>query len=227
MNNIDFKLLIKSYLKYIIIVIVIIIIIIGFLVYYFINNNNSSQEILTEREPVLKENKPSTQEEKKIVVDVKGAVNKPGVYELPSGSRVSDAIEKSGGLASNADTSVINLSKMLSDEMVIIVYTKEEVKNLNKNNDIKLVEKECVCPKITNNACISDSSNNNSNKQKISLNTATLEELQTLSGIGKSKALEIIKYRETNGGFKNIEELMNISGIGQSTFEKIKDFITI
>lgn len=222
------KLLVNSYIKYIIIFILIFIVVIGCLIYYFgiYQNNNSNQEIVSISNDILNENKPPVEEEKMIIVDVKGAVKNPGVYELTNGSRVHDAIKMSGGLTNKGDTSVINLSKKLEDEMVIIVYTKDEVKALNKNNEIiKYVDKECVCPKITNGACIND--NNSNETKKISLNNATLEELQTLPGIGESKALEIINYRKENGGFKTIEELMNISGIGQSTFEKIKDLVTI
>lgn len=173
--------------------------------------------------------------EEKIIrkkFNIKGAVQNPGVYEFEDGERVIDAIEKSGGLLENSNTSVINLSKNLFDEMVIVIYTNEEVNEMKeKNIIIQYVEKECDCPKLTNDACIT-SNENNSNEtieknEKISLNNATLEELQTLTGIGKSKAEAIIKYREENNGFKNIEELMNIKGIGESMFEKIKNDITI
>lgn len=98
------------------------------------------------------------------------------------------------------------------------------------STSIKYIEKQCVCPKIENAACIEDiidNSNSIINKTgKISLNTATLDELLTIPGIGQSKAKLIIEYRNTNG-FKKIEDIMNVKGIGNGIFEKIKDYITI
>ena len=168
----------------------------------------------------------------KIKVDIKGAVLNPGVYELEQNSRVSDAISISGGLIDTADTSTINLSKLLKDEMVIIIYTKDEIKEMRKGNTVvKYIEKECVCPKLENDACIEDKVTNNETKEnvsgKVSLNNATIDELMTLSGIGESKAKLIIEYREQNGGFKSIDEITNVKGIGQSTYEKIKDNLTL
>ena len=179
------------------------------------------------------------QEIKKIKIDIKGEIKEPGVYELKENDRVSDAIKISGGLTENADTTLINLSKNLKDEMVIIIYNKNEIEKLREQlketkTVIEYIEKECSCPDTINNACIKEaqiekkeSKQEPSKENKISLNNATLEELQTLPGIGESKAKAIIKYREENNGFKEIEEIKNISGIGDSTFEKFKDFITI
>ena len=176
-----------------------------------------------------------TEEERKIKVNVKGAINNPGVYELDELSRVIDAIEISGGLTKNADTSFLNLSKKLNDESVIIVYTKDEVKKIKDGNTvIEYIEKDCNCPYIQNNACIDQGNiigGNNStvinNNSKISINKATEEELQTLPGIGTSKAKDIIEYRKNNGEFKTIEDILNVKGIGDALFEKIKDNITI
>ena len=120
--------------------------------------------------------------------------------------------------------------------MVIIIYTKNEIKEMKKGTTtVKYIEKECICPKLENDACIVESVTNvetniekeNDAISKISLNNATISELMTLSGIGESKAKAIIEYREKNNGFKSIEELKNVSGIGNSTYEKIKDKITI
>lgn len=198
---------------------------------------NQKQKVLKE-ESIIKINE--TEIENNIInpkINIKGAVINPGVYEFKEGERVIDAINKSGGLLENADTSVINLSKNLFDEMVIIVYTYDEVNAMKSNNVIiQYVETECNCPKITNDACLIEndvnSSDNNVNNikidnNKISINTSTLEELQTLPGIGKTKAESIIKYREQNGKFSKIEDILNVSGIGESIFEKIKDNITI
>lgn len=175
-------------------------------------------------------------EDNTIKINIKGAIKNPGVYEIENNSRVEDAIKIAGGLTEDADTSIINLSKKLNDENVIIIYTNEEVKKIKQGNVvIQYIENECNCPEYDNSACIdpdtlvnSESENNNTtNNGKISLNTATIDELQTLSGIGESKAKSIIEYRNNNGGFKAIEEIKNVKGIGNAVFAKIKDNITI
>lgn len=167
----------------------------------------------------------------KIKVEIKGAVNNPGVYELETGKRVEDVIKLSGGLKKDADVSNTNLSKNLVDEMVIIIYTKDEINSMTTGNTtIKYIDKECICPVIENNSCISDVVTNfeiiEEVSDKISLNKATLEELMTLKGIGESKAKSIIEYREKTP-FKSIEELLNVKGIGKAMFEKIKVHISI
>ena len=148
-----------------------------------------------------------------IKVEIKGAVLNPGVYELGNDSRIEDAIKIAGGLNEDADISIINLSKKLNDENVIIIYTKDEVKKIKSGNKvIQYIENECNCPIYQNDACIDpdtlvnvndNSSENNTNK--ISINKATLNELQKLTGIGKTKAQAIIDYRNKNGSFKTIE----------------------
>ena len=161
-------------------------------------------------------------------INIKGAVVNPGVYNFIEGERVIDAINKSGGLLENADTSVINLSKNLFDEMVIVIYTVDEVNEMRGNNIlIQYVEKDCNCPSLSNDACLSNDSVKESGSFKISINDASIDELTSLSGIGESKARAIIEYRSEHGLFSNIEEILNVSGIGEALFEKIKDNITI
>lgn len=178
-------------------------------------------------------------EVERIKVDVKGAVKKAGVYELDSNARVNDAILMAGGLKSTASTKYLNLSKKVTDEMVIFVYTVTQIKNLSIEENLK---EECKCPTIDISSCagsnvvvpgnsdtngdLSNEDNSNTNN-KVSLNKATKEELMTVSGIGESKALAIIKYREDNGEFKVLEDIMNVSGIGESLYNKIKDYITL
>lgn len=168
---------------------------------------------------------------KLISVDIKGAVVNPGVKTLEKGSTVNDLILESGGLLDTADTSTINLSKILNNEMVIIVYTKDEIKEMRSGStSVKVVEKQCICPVLENNACIDNSFTNieeDSNQTgKISLNNASKEELMTLTGIGSQKADAIIEYRKQNK-FTKLEDLINVKGIGQATFEKIKDNLTL
>ncbi len=178
-----------------------------------------------------------------VFVDVKGAVNSPGVYELDEGKRVIDAINLAGGLTDKADTININLSKKLTDEMYVIIYTKDEIYNYKQNNesvnDIKCASMECVCPDVSNDACINSASTGNSSSSsedgnkvtdddsKVSINSATKEELMKLEGIGEVKAEAIIKYRQENGSFKSVEELKNVSGIGDAVYDKIKDNIIV
>ena len=161
---------------------------------------------------------------KMIKVDIKGAVNNPGVKEVLYDTTVDDVIKMSGGLLEDADTSRINLSKKVQDEDVIIVYKKDE---LEKENYIEIVEKECICPIITNDACLNPSFKNIENtSSKISLNTSSKEELMRLNSIGLAKANAIIEYREEHL-FNRIEDIMNVKGIGKALFEKIKDYISV
>lgn len=169
-------------------------------------------------------------------VDIKGEINMPGIYTMKIDDRVIDVIELAGGLTENANTSVINLSKKVSDEMVIVIYSNEQVKDFERTKEIeKVVQDKCNQPDenaIKNDACIASDGKNTSldtdkNNGKISINTASKEELMTLPGIGESKAKDIISYRETNGSFENIEDITKVSGIGESTFAQIKENITV
>ena len=156
---------------------------------------------------------------KDLFVDIKGEVKKEGVYKVTSGMTVNDVIKLAGGLKKSAFTKNINLSKRVFDEMVIIVYSKSSLNNnVNNNKNDALIKNE-------EKALIS-SSNSSSNLSLVNINTATIEELLTLSGIGNSKAEAIIKYRESNK-FNTIDDIKNISGIGDSLFEKIKDYISV
>ena len=186
-----------------------------------------------EEKPIKIEKKEKTEKKEeieKIKVDIKGEINTPGVYELTKENNVMDAINLAGELTNKSDTSNINLSKKLKDEMVIIVYSKQEIINMKEKEKI-------TCPPC-NNACIeekdetskiniTEKKETNESNEKININTANIEELQTLTGIGETKAQNIIDYRNKNGGFKEIEEIKNVQGIGEAAFEKIKDNITI
>ena len=144
-----------------------------------------------------------------IYVHVKGAVSNPGVYKLESSQRVIDAVESAGGALEIGDTDLINLAAKLYDGQEVIVYTSIEDRqnwSANANRDLNN-ELE-----FTNG--------------KININIATKEQLQTLPGIGPSKADAIIRYREQNGAFKNIESIVNVSGIGQVTFNNLQESIT-
>ena len=219
--------------------------IIGMLVYIIFFKKD--REIVKEKENttvVAKENIEEVslvKEAKDVRVDVKGAIKTPGVYTLKNGAIINDLILLAGGVKSGGTLKNINLSKKLEDEMVIYVYTTNELNKLKVDPN---ENKECVCPTYDISSCEGSSvvkvsgnsttSNNNSSNATtetkpsvVNINTASIEELTTLTGIGEAKAKAIIEYRESNGGFKSIEEIKNISGIGDASFEKIKEHITI
>jgi competence protein ComEA len=144
------------------------------------------------------------------IVHVTGAVNQPGVYPLTSGSRVGDAIEAAGGLAGDADTSIINLAMVVEDGMQIWVPTQLSE---NRNGDDPALETSESTP--------------GQSASQININSASQIELESLTGIGPVLAKAIIQYRLEHGPFTKIEEIQNVSGIGPVTFEKIRPFITV
>ena len=158
----------------------------------------------TSNETNNKDEKAEDKHDEKIFVDVKGAVKHPGVFETTKDKRVKDLIEEAGGLLEDADTSTLNLSQKVKDQMVIYV--------------LKHGEK----PKQ-----ISDGGTSSSSGDMININTANLEQLMKISGVGKTKAEAIISYREKNGDFKKKEDITKVRGIGKATFEKIKDKIEV
>lgn len=230
---------IRKYWKHFTIGLILVFIMVGS--FFYDDNSITTSEAkklsVTKKKVKDEDNKSTYQKNNKTVfVDVKGAVNTPGVYEIDGSKRIIDAINLAGGLASDANTINLNLSKKVEDEMYIVVYNTKQIEDYKNGdtNNISCVAKECVCPDSLNKACIS--STNSSSKtsttksktsSKISINTALKEELMTLSGIGETKALAIIKYREENGAFKSIQDIKNVSGIGNSLYEKIKDNITL
>lgn len=172
----------------------------------------------------LKEETNTETSVKEIVVDVKGSVKKPGVYKIKENSRVTDAIDAAGGLSKNANTRFINLSKLLSDGDVVVIYSNEEIEDVKKEDKI-VVETPCICEEVKNDACYKEETANTNGK--ININTATINELMTLTGIGESKAKLIIEYRTQNGNFKDIKDIMKVKGISETLFSKFKENITI
>jgi len=213
---------------------------------------NNVESVVLDAQKEYEETKKEKKE--KFKVDIKGMVKKPGVYELEENSRVIDVINIAGGLKEGANTEYINLSKKIKDEMIIIIYSNDDVEKFKQTDEnIIYIKYECECPDNINGACITendtvntngiknnktnkdnktelenkDNEDNNKENNIVSINTGTLEELMTLTGIGESKAKAIITYREENNGFKELEELMNISGIGEKAYSKIKDNIKL
>ena len=146
----------------------------------------------------------STTKEAVIFVDIKGAVKNPGVYQMKSGDRVKDALEAAGGLTSEADSQKVNLAQRVEDQMVIVVpKVGEEATEIPAGATSKETPKE----------------------GKVNINTATVEELKTLKGVGEKKAEAIIEYRKKNGSFKTKEDLMKVRGIGKKLFESFQERI--
>ncbi|MED4204481.1 helix-hairpin-helix domain-containing protein [Neobacillus mesonae] len=190
--------------------------------FYYFNDSSASPE--QSLQAAAQENKLEAVSEKPdqekqdikqpetIMVDVKGQVKRPGVYQASAGERVIDVIGRAGGLTAKADQTQVNFAEHVQDEMVIYIPSKGE--------DGLAVPGIAAGGQITNGGA--------SNQQgKINLNKADTAELQTIPGIGPAKAAAIIDYRETSGGFKTIEDLKNISGIGDKTFEKLKDLVDV
>ena len=229
-------LLIKKYCIYIIsVLLVFIVVLIGFIYsnYVTIKNNDYVDK------EVVSEDKETKKEEKQILkVDIKGEIKKPGVYEIEENDRVIDIINKAGGLTKRSNTDHINLSKKLKDESVIIIYSDDEIEKFIKDNkEIKTIIKyepieiEKECPNNINNSNIieekkDNKTEDNSSDKLININSATKEELMTLTGVGESKAELIISYRNVSK-FENIEDIKKVKSIGDSLFEKIKDNITV
>lgn len=215
---------------------IITILFIGYLHYY----KNDSAVPVVENEIISEQNLSSQKEvdDTPINVEIKGAVNKPGVYQMKKESIINDVVQLAQGLKKDAYTKNINLSKHVLDEMVIYIYTKNEIAKLDEEKIVYVtVPSECKCPTYDINDCINSGDsvivpgekedNNPTEKTKININTATSDELKELNGIGDSKAASIIQYREENGAFAKPEDIINVSGISQTLYEKIKDFITV
>lgn len=218
----------------IILLIIVIILFIGSLTFFYVskykkNKTSNKKEVVVEKK--LEKKKETKKEEKsKYKVDIKGEVNNPGIYSADENARVIDIINMADGLTENADTTVINLSKKIKDEMVIIIYSKEEVENFTKTKEKeKQLESKCISPDNTdlkNDACINYDKKEEGLSTKVNINTASLEELMKLSGIGEGKAKNIISYREKSK-FNSIEEIKNVEGIGDSLYAQIEANITV
>lgn len=171
----------------------------------FSKKEESVEETTVVETTVLAEKtEASTTQETVIFVDIKGAVKNPGVYQMKVGDRVKDALEAAGGLTAEADSQKVNLAKRLEDQMVIVVPKVGE-------------EAEEISAGVT--------SKEEAKEGKVNINTATVEELKTLKGVGDKKAEAIIEYRKKNGSFKTKEDLMKVRGIGKKLFESFEERI--
>ncbi|MDE7311734.1 MAG: helix-hairpin-helix domain-containing protein [Eubacterium sp.] len=153
-------------------------------------------------------------------VYVCGAVEHPGVFELPRGSRVYEAVALAGGLCKNAYAKGLNQAKQIEDGEMIEVLTKKEYKELAGKQDAG------GAGSAGEDAMQAQSGGLDADG-RIDLNTATAQELMELSGIGEAKAANIIAYRESSGGFQSTEEIKNVSGIGEGVYARIQDKIKV
>lgn len=146
---------------------------------------------------------------KDLYIDVKGEVKHPGVYKIPSNSRVTDVIKEAGGFKADADEQNVNLAKVLNDQDVVVVNKKGAAGSSSFAS--------------LNNT----STGNSANNVKVNLNTADLNELQKLDRVGEKKAQKIIDYRNQHNGFHSIDEIKQVSGFGDKTFERLKDSLEV
>lgn len=157
-------------------------------------------------------------------VYVCGCVKKPGVYTLPEGSRLYEYLELAGGYTPDADTEYENLARTIKDGEKVYFPSKAQVSSGEVEDNLFYDE----IPRDESDIKESDIDEEHSSiNHKININTAGVEELTTLTGIGESRAKSIIEYRQANGSFKSIEDIMLINGIKESVYEKIKDNITV
>ncbi|MEH7093790.1 helix-hairpin-helix domain-containing protein [Neobacillus vireti] len=162
--------------------------------------------------PTEKKDTPAVNQPENIMVDVKGQVTHPGVYQSNTGERVIDVIGRAGGLTNQADQTQVNFAEHVEDEMVIYIPGKGE--------------EGSALPATTGTGGTA-LSGTGQKQGKININKADEQELQNLPGIGPAKAAAIIEFRNTSGPFKTIDDLKNITGIGDKTFEKLKDLIVV
>lgn len=201
---------------------------------YFISKPSDQQaqveSLMTEKNPQIEPAISSTSETTQqkippqqlistaVVVDVKGAVKKPGIYRMDQDARVMEAIEEAGGYTKSANPKLINHAAKLQDEMVIYIPRKGE----------KIPEQLGGAASVVSPSTNQAASGGASDQQaQVNLNTADETELQTLSGIGPAKSAAIIAYRTQTGPFQTIEDLKKVSGFGEKTFERLQPLITV
>lgn len=169
-------------------------------------NLEETKKMTDSDKPIVKDEKPV-----ELVIDVKGAVKKPGVYHMTDGERIVDAIGEAGGFADKADQKQINMAQKLADEMVVYVPVVGE-----------------DTPPVTGSPTVTNTTASRQTEGgQVNLNSATLEDLQELPGIGPAKAQAILTYREEKGSFQSVDDLLNVTGIGEKSLEKIKPAATV
>lgn len=170
----------------------------------YTEDENDILNLLEKEESNLELTSENIEEETTYIVDIKGEINRPGVYEVNTTSRVNDVIQLAGGFTDEADQNFVNLAQKVQDEMVIII------------------------PKIgEEHQILSGSSNMTIDDSRVNINQASKDELETLPGIGPAKAQAILDFREENGSFKEVEDLLQVNGIGEKTLENLIEYIDV
>lgn len=169
----------------------------------YTEDENDILDLLEKEESNLELTSENIEEETTYIVDIKGEVNRPGVYEVNTTSRVNDVIQLAGGFTDEADQNFVNLAQKVQDEMVIII------------------------PKIGEEHYITSRSNMTIDDSRVNINQASKDELETLPGIGPAKAQAILDFREENGSFKEVEDLLQVNGIGEKTLENLIEYIDV
>lgn len=188
------------------------VLVIAAVLFFWLNSSSDEIKIDEGNSSAIEEDGISQQEvnstQSHLYVDIGGEVMKPGVYEVSDGTRLFEVIDKAGGLTEDADIDGINRAETVQDGQKIMIGRHGENPDENRDNY---------------------SANNvtDSGEGKVNINTADAAALQTIPGIGPSKADRIIEYRESEGKFNEIDDIKNISGIGNKTFESIKEYITV
>ena len=167
---------------------------------------NGTEEHSAQEEILPEEDDETAEEKLSCFVYVCGAVESPGVYELPEGSRIFEAVELAGGMTEEAAANVLNLAEPLTDGQMIRILTVEEAE---KNPEAD-----------ANEGATEDDG-------RLDINQADVAAFMGLPGIGQSKAESIVQYREANGPFSSVEEVMEVDGIKEGVFNKIKDRIKV
>lgn len=210
-------------------IIITVLLIVGFIIalsIYMIYTNNSNEidlaNIIMQEQTIENDTNNLVtnyiEEEVKMIIHISGEVKNPGIVTLEVGSRIMDAIKKAGGATREADLAQVNLAYELQDGQKVYIPNKKE----------KVTE--YITESSGNNVIVDGkniSNNNEGNDSKVNINTANLDELDSLPGIGPALAQRIIDYREQNGNFQSIEDLQNVKGIGDSKFSDIKDNIIV
>lgn len=182
-----------------------------------IGETSREMEESMESETLKESAAEETQEpEEMVYVHVCGQVVSPGVYQLLKGSRVYEAIALAGGCTEQGALDCLNMAQEVADGMKIQVPDQEMAR--------RILEEQ---PAGTGQNQLSGLGQGQSAQTLVNINTASKEQLMTLSGIGESRAEDIIQYREEYGGFQKIEDIMKVSGIKEAAFQKIKDSITV
>lgn len=174
---------------------------------FVLSEENSKDDLEIEKDANIEINESTNEvSSKEVTVYISGEVNSPGIVTVNSGERLANVVEKVGGVTSNADLNQVNMAIKVEDEEHYIIPKIGEVLEVQENT-------------------MAENSETKENSSKININKATIEELDSLPGVGEATANKIVNYRDENGEFKSIEEIKNVNGIGDKKFQDMKDLI--